>query len=250
VKDWVLEHRYALHFAHTRDDPQPRRYVLGGRSAGTLKRLLTDPSVGGVTNVDPEGRILREPIWSLLRRWLHVPVVESPMFTRQNAAVWLYDALFFTPFAAAALLVIHVARRRTEDGELAKVVATIVLSLLFNIFLIRGNLDSRLADVVVPAALLWSWMLRGPFVGLTNPSIATISRAAAATAVMLTIWMSVDLYAGAMNQLTASDLFSTPLNAARRLKGAVVELRREPLDQFAPAGSTGLRALARMIEAG
>jgi hypothetical protein len=242
-----LEERYSLRLAHALDDPETRRYVLADRSPDTLKRLLVDPAVGGVTNVDPDGRILREPVWSVLRRWLHVPVVESPTFTRKNAAVWLYDALFFTPFVAATLLVVRVARRRTEDGELPKVVSTIVLSLLFNIFLIRGNLDSRLADVIVPAALLWAWMLRGPFVGLTNPSIATVSRAAAATAVMLTIWMSVDLYAGAMNQLTASDLFSTPLNAARRLKGAVVELRREPLDQFAPAGSTGVRALTRYV---
>jgi hypothetical protein len=243
----ALEQRYSLRFAHVLDDPQTRRYVLGDRSPDTLKRLLGDPAVAGVTNVDAEGRILREPVWLVLRRWLHVPVVESPMFSRQNAAVWLYDMLFFTPVAAAVLLAVRVARRRTEDGELPKVVATIVLSLLFNIFLIRGNLDSRLADVIVPAALLWAWMLRGFFIGLTNPSPVAVIRAAAATAVMVTIWMSVDLYAGAMNQLTATDLFSTPMNTASRVKNAIDELRRDPLEQFAPAGSTGLRALTRYV---
>jgi len=42
-------------------------------------------------------------------------------------------------------------------------------------------------------------------------------------------------------------MFSTPLHAARRLKGAIVNLRQDPLEQFAPAGSTGLRALTRYI---
>jgi hypothetical protein len=59
--------------------------------------------------------------------------------------------------------------------------------------------------------------------------------------------MAVDVYAGSMNQLTATDLFSTPVNAARRLKAAIVELRRDPLEQFAPSGSTGLRALTRYV---
>jgi hypothetical protein len=64
---------------------------------------------------------------------------------------------------------------------------------------------------------------------------------------MISIWMAVDVYAGSMNQLTATDLFSTPVNAARRLKGAIADLRRDPLEQFAPAGSTGLRALTRYL---
>jgi hypothetical protein len=146
-------------------------------------------------------------------------------------------------------LITRAARRRTADGDAPKVIAAIVLSVLFNVFLIRDNLDSRLADVIVPAALLWAWLLRGPWLELfVSPlRVGAIARTAGWAIVMLSIWMAVDVYAGSVNQLTASEMFSTPLHAARRLKGAIVSLRRDPLEQYAPQGSTGLRALTRYV---
>ena len=244
-----VERQYSLRFARFIDEGAARLYVLTDRSPGALMRLKGDPSVADVTNVDPQGHILRDPPWSVVRRWLHIPVMESPLLTKMNGAIWLYDALFFTPLIAAALLLVRAMRRRTSDGEAPKVIATIVLSVLFNIFLIRDNLDSRLADVIVPGALLWAWLLREPWAGLrrTPIRIPGLARAAGAAVVMLSIWMAVDVYAGSVNQLAASEMFSTPLHAARRLKGAIVNLQRDPLEQFAPAGSTGLRALTRYI---
>ena len=252
----ALEQRYALRFAHVIDGGEARRYVLTDRSPETLKRLLADPAVAGVTNVNGEGRVLREPAWSVVRRWLHIPVMESPLVRRDNAAIWLYDALFLTPFLAAVLLAARVVQRRRgvrlqadlTASETPKVVAAIGLSLLFNVFLIRGNLDSRLPDVIVPAAILWAWMLSGPWLGVRRRAGAgALARAGAAAVAMVSVWMAVDVYAGSMNQLTATDLFSTPVNAARRLKGAIADLRRDPLEQFAPPGSAGLRALTRYI---
>jgi hypothetical protein len=272
----ALEQRYGLRFAHVIDGGGARRYVLTDRSPAALKPLLADPAVAGVTNVDGEGRILREPAWSVLRRWLHIPVLESPLVHRGNAAIWLYDALFLTPFLAAALLAGRAVDRQRRSvpasaeasarprrsavreggrlqvdltaGEGPKVVAAIVLSLFFNVFLIRGNLDSRLPDVIVPAAILWAWILRGPWLAVVHRSgTAPLARAAIAAVVMASIWVSVDVYAGSMNQLTATDLFSAPINAARRLKGAAAALRLDPLEQFAPAGSSGLRALTRYV---
>ena len=245
----TIEQQYSLRFARFIDEGTARLYVLTDRSAATLKRLRSDPLVADVTNVDGEGRILREPPWSVVRRWLHIPVLESPLLNKANGAIWLYDALFFTPIVAAALLLIRAVRRRAADGEAPKVIAAIVLSVLFNIFLIRNNLDSRLADVIVPAALLWAWLLAGPWAALFERPIrrGAAARTAGWAAVMLSIWMAVDVYAGAVNQLAATEMFSTPLDAARRLKGAIVDLRRDPLEQYAPQGSTGLRALTRYV---
>src|SRR6185436_10690014 len=109
--------------------------------------------------------------------------------------------------------------------------------------------DSRLADVIVTAELSSASMLRGHWRGLfARPvSAGAVARATGCAIVMLSLWMAVDVYAGSINQLTATEMFSTPLHAARKLKGTVVNLRRDPLEQFAPAGSTGLRGLTRYI---
>jgi hypothetical protein len=237
----ALEQRYALRRVKLVND-HAWQYVLLDRSPATLTRLLADPSVAGVTNVDSRGQILREPPWDVLRRWLHVPVIESPFLNEQNAAIWLYDVMFFTPLVAAAILAVRTARRRSVAGEAPKVLAVIVLGVLFNVLLIRGNLDSHLPDVIVPAALLWSWMLRGTW------RARSPVRFASAALALLSVWMAVDVYAGSVNYLTATELFSTPRNVARRLVGTIRGLRADPLEQFAPPGSQGLRALTRYVD--
>lgn len=239
----MLERQYSLRMVRVVDE-HARQYVLVDRSPATLARLIVDPSVEATTNIDDRGGILREPPWSVLRRWLHVPVVESPLLNQNDAMIWLYDALFLTPVLAAAVLAVRAARRRAAEGETPKVLAVIVLSVLFNIFLIRGNLDSHLPDVIVPAALLWAWMMRGAYQQLKAGAPA---RFGVATVALVLLWLTVDVYAGSVNQLTASDLFSTPRQAARRLYGTIRDLRRDPLEQFAPPGATGLRALTRYV---
>jgi hypothetical protein len=238
-----LERQYSLRLVQVVDE-HARQYVLVDRSPATLTRLIADPAVTDTTNIDDRGRVLRDPAWSVLRRWLRVPVVESPLLNRDNAMIWLYDVLFLTPVLAAGVLAVRVTKGRGAEGETPKVFAAIVLGVLFNIFLIRGNLDSHLTDVIVPAALLWAWMMRGAWQQLKAGAPA---RFCAATAAILSLWLTVDVYAGSMNQLTASELFSTPRQAARRLYGTIRDLRRDPLDQFALPGATGLRALTRYV---
>ncbi len=235
-----VERQYSLRRVRSIDD-EAWQYVLVDRSPDTLKRLMADPAVKGTTNIDGEGRILREPPWSVVRRWLHIPVMESPLLNLNNATIWFYDVLFLTPFIAAVLLAIRGARRRNPEGQAAKIVAAIVIGILFNVFLIRGNLDSHLPDVIVPAALLWAWMLGGTLREFSP------TRFGVAAVALISIWLAVDVYAGSMNQLAASELFTTPRQVARRFIGTVRALQQDPLEQFAPAGSTGLRALTRYV---
>lgn len=235
----AIESQYSLRTVRAIDD-RAWQYVLVDRSPDTLKRLMADPAVAGTTNIDGEGRILREPPWSVVRRWLHVPVMESPLLNLNNATIWLYDVLFLTPFIAAGLLVFR-GRRDNPDGEAAKIAAAIAIAILFNVFLIRGNLDSHLPDVIVPAALLWAWMLRGTWRDFSPV------RFAVAVAAVMSVWLAVDVYAGSMNHLAASELFTTPRQVARRFIGTVRDLQQDPLERFAPAGSTGLRGLTRYV---
>ncbi|HVG55474.1 MAG TPA: hypothetical protein VM846_13640, partial [Vicinamibacterales bacterium] len=43
------------------------------------------------------------------------------------------------------------------------------------------------------------------------------------------------------------ELFSSPANVSRRLAGAIQSLRGDPLDHYAPPGSSGLPALTRYV---
>jgi hypothetical protein len=245
-----LEQRYSLHQVRVVGD-QAWQYVLGDRAPDTLRRLQGDPAVSGVTNIDRDGRILRDPPWSVVRRWLHIPVMESPVLTRENAAIWLYDALFLTPLLAAALLVARGVRRLTTESEVPKLIATIMLAVLFNLFLIRGNIDSHLPDVIVPAAVLCAWMLRSRGRDLRDVqrsgSIGAFARVALAACALISVWLSVDVYAGSMNHLMATELFSTPRRVAQRFNGTIQDLRQDPLERFAPPGSPGLRGLIRYL---
>ena len=243
-----LEHRYSLHQVRAVDE-RAWQYVLGDRSPATLTRLLADPSVDGMTNVDSQGRIYREPPWSVVRRWLHIPVLESPLLNERTAAVWLYDVLLLTPLLAALVLAVRVVRGRAREGETAKVLAAIVIGVLFNVSQIRGNLDSRLPDVIVPAALLWVWMAWAAFAAppLRRAKMRQIVTGAAATVGLLAVWLAVDAYAGFVSYLEAAELFSSPANVSRRLAGAIQSLRGDPLDHYAPPGSRGLPALTRYV---
>ncbi len=245
----ALEERYSLHRARMIDD-EAWQYVLLDPSPATLTRLMADPSVAGVTNVDSQGRVLREPPWSVVRRWLRIPVMESPLLNQSIAAVWLYDVLFLTPLLAASVLVVRVVRRRVVAGETPKVLATIAIGVLFNVFQIRGNLDSRLPDVIVPAAVLWVWMVCAAFAApqLRRARVAwRFVTGAVATVSLLALWLVVDAYAGSVSHLEATELFSTPGKVVRRISGTIEGLRRDPLDQFAPPDSRGLPALTRYV---
>ena len=256
-----LEQRYSLQRVKVIDE-HAWQYVLLDRSPEALVRLMADEAVDGVTNVDSQGRILREPPWSVVRRWIRMPVLESPLLNERTAAVWLYDVLFLTPLLAAGVLLVRSARGRARAGETAKVVAAIAISVLFNVSQIRGNLDSRLADVIVPAALLWVWMawiFLAPPAGVSAVAPAKSEASAkagrplqivkfgVAAVALLSIWLGIDVYAGSVNHLEASELFSTPRNVARRFSGTIQGLRANPLDQFAPPGSRGVAALTRYV---
>lgn len=235
-----LEQEFRLERIHRLDD-DAWQYVLRDQSAATLKRLVTAADVEGTTNIDDNGGVLREPPWVILRRWLHIPVVESPMLTRENGTIWLYDALFFTPFVAAVLLAFRGARGRTVPGEGPTIVVAIVLAVLFNVFLVRGNTDSRLPDILVPNVLLWAWLWRTALVSL--PGVVTM---AGTTAIAWSLLVALDLYSGSVDHLGATELVSKPIRTARHLKWAVAGLLH-PVDRFAPPGSLGLPALVRYV---
>jgi hypothetical protein len=76
----------------------------------------------------------------------------------RNALGWLFYLFHALPAAAILMLV----RRTVPDawpGETTVVAAMAVMALPVNVTFLRGNLDGRVPDAIVPAALLASWLL-------------------------------------------------------------------------------------------
>jgi hypothetical protein len=77
----------------------------------------------------------------------------------RNALTWLFYTFHALPFGCILVLV----RRRSQPdawpGETAVVAALATMAILVNVTFLRGNLDGRVPDAIVPAALLGSWLL-------------------------------------------------------------------------------------------
>ena len=77
-----------------------------------------------------------------------------------NAEAWLFWLFWTLPMLCAAVLRVRLGRGGERwPGEAAIVGALIVLTLMVNAGFLRDTLRARLADAIVPVALLAAWAL-------------------------------------------------------------------------------------------
>jgi hypothetical protein len=105
----------------------------------------------------------------------------------RNALAWLFYAFHALPVACLALLVYRRAEDETWRGETAAVAGLSVIAVAVNVSFLRGNLEARVPDAVVPAALLGSWLL-GTALRRSSPRVGATVVAGALLAI--TIWAS------------------------------------------------------------
>jgi hypothetical protein len=104
--------------------------------------------------------------------------LNPPLTHTDNAVAWLFWLFWTLPLlsGAVALGFIHPDRERWP-GERAAVLSLIVLAVLVNASFLRQTLQVRLADAIVPAALLGAWLLGLCWVGTWNrPRLQATSR--------------------------------------------------------------------------
>jgi hypothetical protein len=161
---------------------------------------------------------------------------------RVDAENWLYYLFLLTPLVA---FVTWLAGRITPSLS-DHVLTLAVLCTALMLFLIRGNLDSRLPDVAAPSFVLAAWMLatlfaagrrRGQRWRWILPALALAVAALTAASVQeLVEWQSARRMARAVIRLPGS--LSVPF----------VYLGGEPLAAWeGDRGTTGLRGLARWM---
>jgi hypothetical protein len=135
------------------------------RSAKNLAALVRDPNVEDTAGFERQTRILDEPRLLRWRRTLGVSRVHvlPDLFSERNTQAVLYYLLMLIPVLAAMLLALRWRGRFTSPSALPwpglQIAVVTALALLLNLFLIRGNIDSRLGDVIVPMTFVGVAML-------------------------------------------------------------------------------------------
>jgi hypothetical protein len=214
---------------------------------GTVAGLVAAPYLIYLQQIDALGSVASEGGEGFLSAarisWLpFVSPFEYSGWRRINAEIWLYYLFLLTPLVAFVLWLTRRITRPLSDH----VVALAVLCLALTLFLIRGNVDSRLPDVAAPSFVLAAWTLAALFdAGRTRashwrwilPAVAVVVAAVTVVSVQeLVEWQSGRRITRAIARLPTS--ISEP----------IAYLGSEPLVAWEnDRGRTGLRGLARWM---
>lgn len=121
----------------------------------------------------------------------------SAGLTVDNTQAWLYYLFWILPLASVALALLRRLRRRDQwPGEWVAVVSIALLALALDATFLRNPLGTRLADAIVPAALLGAWLLGLVWSMTSHPAIVVATRAVSAVVLVATafsIWSLGDV---------------------------------------------------------
>jgi hypothetical protein len=127
-------------------------------------------------------------------------------------------------------------RRQVPPAVVHKIAVVAVFSLVLVLFLIRGNLDSRLPDVAAPAFLLLAWLL-----SMFRPSApGRIAAAALAVATFAAVVMMV-------GENPVRRLLRETSHLPGSVTSAWTALRGDPVVWWETDGLTDTRAVARWL---
>lgn len=148
----ALEHRYGLEFV--RDGDEARWYYAHDPSESNLEALSRDPHVAGTGNL---GRVHR-PFWREIVASLSPLRLAPALHSSDNADAWLFWVFWGLPVVCGVAWVWRAVRGVERwPGELAVIAALCLTAAMVNAGFLRDTLRARLADAVVPAALLGAW---------------------------------------------------------------------------------------------
>jgi hypothetical protein len=172
----------------------------------------------------------------------------NAVLTQDNALAWLYYSSLLLPVVGVFLLLAAWRSGHVTREEAAVVGALVLLCAVIEVTLVRGFPASRLPDVAAPMAVLGAWVT-SQFLKRRGGA-ASVPRFGryfvAATVWLVTLWSCSSLGNGALAQ-EAAGAFVDPGATLARLDTSMRVLRARPIDAWAPAGSTGERALSRFI---
>ena len=235
-----------------------------------LRALVEDPDVEDTHGFDQETLQIERTVFRM-------PVEIAPgLFVEGNATLWLYYATVSLPLLS--LLILGMKRfgwlswRSAMPNESVKMLTAAVYCLILHKALIRGSLDSRLADVSTPTAVLAAWVMGQVLVhgaapvawerlrailrpgGVTVRSRAAMSLLSPALVTLVTValvgvtlWSSMT-FGRFVPKFKESEILRGPMYSLRKARAIAADLNPVSLDSWAPPGSVGLRALTRYVQ--
>ncbi|MEQ1896695.1 MAG: hypothetical protein ABL971_04815 [Vicinamibacterales bacterium] len=148
------ERRYGLEFVREGDDT--RWYYVRDASDGNLDALAGDAHVAGTTGL---GRVHR-PAWRELTASMSPLRLAPALHSAANADAWLFWLFWgLPPICAAIALRRAMGGLERWRGEVAVVLGLCAMAAMVNAGFLRDTLRTRLADAIVPAALLSAWVV-------------------------------------------------------------------------------------------
>ena len=230
-------------------------YVLTNTTTANIRALVTDPLVEDTHNID------RDQFRMIVRQsWLQRARNASPLlrvrlganvFTGANAIALLYYVIVLLPVAGLVTLVWAWRRGTLTTVDLTMLGAAAVMCAVINQGLIRESPDSRLPDVVSPAAILAAWVtgvaLRAPRGHVRRGWSRTVGRAAVGAGWLVVLWFAT-IFGQTGERLEAAGVLAGPQVAVNRFKDTLSTLQLRPIDWYAPPDSTGIPALTRYVQ--
>ena len=184
----TLLQRERAHRMHRLDPVGPRtwQYELSDWSPPGLERLVRDEMVLDTHGIDRSEFRLLVPAPGIVERTLsRVSMPADGLRPRQNGVAVLYYGVWLLPIAAAVAL----ARgwQQLLPATRAVVVLAVVAQILMNRSMLRDPLDTRVRDVLAPAAVLIAFVTARLRTSSTRPIARIAAHAAAAGTLVLAL---------------------------------------------------------------
>ncbi len=231
-------------------------YVLTNRELENVRAIVEDRLIEDTAGIDRGTfEVIPERWSSWLKRRLFVLRLRSVgpgVFNQQNALAWFYYLTLLVPVAALGRVGADWWSGRVTRPEAAVVAATAVMCGIISHTLVRNDPGVRLADVAAPTFVLAAWLARRG-AGPGGPLIrARLQHLGIVTLLLVTFWSvwtvgGFDAGGGHLSRLERAGVLDGPTGVWEQLGIVNRGLRRRPIDEFAPPGSTGLPALARYL---
>ena len=238
----VLERRYGLVQGQAEDE-HTISYGITDDSRENLRALVADAHAEDTGGIDRGSGTLARPAWNGWASRVGISrLVVGPFFDPEGAESWLYYLFWLIAVAGLALAAGRIVRAGLSP-ELITVAAAAGLGVLLNLFLLRGSLDSRLPDVVVPPAVVGAWLLAESFRRLAKaavlPRVAGFTAGAGAAIVLGAALFTY-------GRVEAAGLLRAPVNVAG-VSQAARFLALRPIDTMASADSSDIAGLTRYV---